>query len=87
MQEAEVWTYEQIVYAQHRICPTEWDTQIPLGFSDTNGSPNLGQMTRSYNNQEKRKEENWQNCEFCFPGGPQSKIERKWHEGYVLRPC
>ena len=30
-----------MVYAQPRICPGEWDAQTPLGFWDTNGSPNL----------------------------------------------
>ena len=29
--------------------------QTPMGFRDTNGSPNLGQTTRSYNNQKKKK--------------------------------
>ena len=46
VQEIEVWPYEQMVYAQPRICPGEWYTQTPLGLGDTNGSPNLGQMTR-----------------------------------------
>ena len=54
MQEVEVWPYEQMVYAQPRICPREWDAQTPLGFRDTNESPNLGQTTRSYNNQQKK---------------------------------
>ena len=44
-----------MVYAQPRICPREWDAQTPLTFRDTNGSLNLGQMTRSYNNQPKKK--------------------------------
>ena len=41
--EAEIRPYEQMVYAQLRICLTEWDAQTPLGFWDTNRSPNLGQ--------------------------------------------
>ena len=45
-----------MVYAQPRICPGEGDAQTPLGFRDTNGSPNLGQTTRSYNNKKKEKE-------------------------------
>ena len=44
-----------MVYAQSRICPGEWYTQTPLGFWDTNRSPNLGQTTRLYNNQQKKK--------------------------------
>ena len=51
----EVWPYEQMVYAQSRIFPEEWDTQTPQGFWDTNGSPNLNQETRPYNNQQKRE--------------------------------
>ena len=53
VQEVEVWPYKQMVYAQKRICPGEWDTQTPLGFWHTNRSPNLGQTTRPYNNQQK----------------------------------
>ena len=41
-----------MLYAQSRICPGEWDAQTPLGFWDTNGSPNLGQRC---NNQQKKK--------------------------------
>ena len=47
----DVWSYEQTVYAQPRICPGVWDTQTPLEFWDTNGSTNIGQTTRPYNNQ------------------------------------
>ena len=55
MQEIEIWPYEQMVYAQPRICPGKWDIQTPLGFWGTNGSPNLGQTTRPYNNKRKKK--------------------------------
>ena len=34
--------YKQMVYAQPRIYPREWDTQTPLGLWDTIGSPDLG---------------------------------------------
>ena len=44
------WPYEKMVCTQPRICSGEWDAQIPLGLSDTNGSPNLGQITAPYNN-------------------------------------
>ena len=46
--------------------------QTPTGFWDTNGSPNLGQKTRSYSNQQK-KNENLQNCKLCCTGWPQNK--------------
>ena len=44
-----------MVYAQPSIWPEEWGTQTPMGFWYTNGSPNLGQTTRPYNNQQKKK--------------------------------
>ena len=46
-----------MVCAQPRISPGEWDAQIPLRFWDTYGSPNLGQTTRTYNNQQQQKRE------------------------------
>ena len=78
-----------ICITQH--CPGKSDAQTTLGFWDTYVSPNLGQMTRPYNNQQKkkkkkkkkrkRKKENLQNCELCCLGWPRSNIERKWKEG------
>ena len=47
MQEILIWPYEQMVYAKYNICP--------LGFWDTNGSPNLSHRTKSYNKQQKKK--------------------------------
>ena len=57
----------------------KWDTQTPLRFWDTNGSPNFDQTTKPHNNQHKR--ENLQNCGLSCPNRPQSKIERKQKEG------
>ena len=68
-----------MVYAQPRICPREWDAQIPQGFWEANGSPNLGQMAILYNNQQKRV--NLQNWGLCYPGWPHNKIERERKEG------
>ena len=42
VQEIEIWLYEQVVYAQPRICLGEWDAQIPRVFWDTKVSPNIG---------------------------------------------
>ena len=40
-----------------------------MGLLHTNGSPNPGQKTRPYNNQQqKKKEEKLQNCRLCCPG-------------------
>ena len=44
MQEIEILPYEQVVYAQRRICTGEWDEQSSLEFCYTE-SPNLDQMT------------------------------------------
>ena len=66
-----------MVYTQSSVCIGKWDAQTPLGFWDTNGSPNLGQTTRPYNKEKK----NFQNCGLCCPGWPLSKIEKKWKEG------
>ena len=44
-----------MVYPQPSVCPREWDTQTPMGFLRTNGSPNLGQTTRPNNNQQLKK--------------------------------
>ena len=79
VQEIEVWPYEQMVYEQPRSCLGEWNAQIPLGVWDRKWSPNLGQMTRPSNNQQKR--ENLQNCRLCCSSGPQGKIGRKWKGG------
>ena len=43
-------------YAQHKICPREWQTHTPLEFWHTNKSSNLGQTTRPYDNQQKKRE-------------------------------
>ena len=62
-----------MVYAQPSTCPRMWHTQTPMGFWHTNSSPNLGQKTRPYNyQQKKKKKEKVQNCETSTkpPGTP-----------------
>ena len=44
-----------MVYAQPSACPWKWHPQTPIGLWYTNGSPNLGQKTRPYINQKKKK--------------------------------
>ena len=44
-----------MVYAQPSTCPRKWHSQTPAGLWYTNGSPNLGPKTRSYDNQQKKK--------------------------------
>ena len=43
-----------MVYAPSSICPGEWDTLTPMGLWHTNGSLNLCQTTRQYNDQQKK---------------------------------
>ena len=75
VQEVEVWPYEQMVYAQPRICPSEKDTQTPLRFRDTNGSPNLSQTTRSYNNQQQQKKRTCTIVDFAVPADRRVKLK------------
>ena len=42
------------------MCPGEWDALTPLGFWDTNGSPNLSQTTRPDNDKHC-----WNRPEYC----------------------
>ena len=44
-----IWPY-QMVYAQTRICPREWDTQNSLRFWYTNRSPNPDWKNRPSDN-------------------------------------
>ena len=59
------------------VLPGEWHTQTPMELWHTNGSPNLGQMTRPYSNQPQKK----RTCKIIDTGWAQNKIERKWKEG------
>ena len=68
-------------YMHNPVPVLENDTQTPKGLWYTSGSPNLGQKTRPYNNQrKKKKKENLQNCLLYCPGWPQNKTERMWKE-------
>ena len=46
---------KKMVYAQPSICPRKGPSQIPIVFWFTNGSSNLGQTIRPYNNQQNKK--------------------------------
>ena len=60
----------------------KWHTQTPMGLWYTNGSPNLRQKTRPYNNpQQKRKSAKLSTLL------SQNKTERMWKERQVPRPC
>ena len=69
--------------AQPIICPGEWDAKTSLGFRDTNGSPNLGQTARPYNNKKKKKrkkkrkekKENLPNVDLVLPADSRVKLK------------
>ena len=68
-----------MVYAQPSIDPREWHTQIPMGLWHTNGSPNLGQKTRPYNNQQKKRTCKLYN--FAVPADHRIKLKEWGKEG------
>ena len=69
-----------MIYAQPNICPGEWHTQTSLGFWYTNGSPNLGQMTKPYHNQQKKR--TFKIVEFTVPADNRVKLKEneKWNK-------
>ena len=75
-----------MLYVQPRICLGEWDAQTPMRFWDTNGSPNLGQTTGSYNQQQKKKKKKitCKIVDFAVPTDHKMKfIERKKKDIYL----
>ena len=79
VQEFKIWLYEQVVFAQPKICPGEEDE-----FWDTNGSY-LGMTIRPGDSQQNK--ENLPNSGLCRPSRPLSKNKRKRKEILVPRPC
>ncbi len=63
-----------MVYAQPNTCQRKWHTQTPMGLWYTNGSPNLDQKTRSYNNQQKKKKI-CKIVDFDFPADHKIKLK------------
>ena len=55
VQQIQIWSCQQMVYSQPSTCLRKWHTQTPMGLWYTKGSPNLGQKTRPYNNQQQKK--------------------------------
>ena len=69
-----------MVYTQPRIRSRKWDAQSSRGFWDTNGSPNLGQMTRLSDRQQKKKKKKKKKkpCQiedFVVPADPRVKLK------------
>ena len=75
VQEIQIWPCQQMVYAQPRTCPRKWYTQTPVGLWYTNGSPNLGPKTRSYNNQQKKKRNCHKIVDFAIPADHRIKLK------------
>ena len=74
-----------MVYEQPSIFPREWHTQIPLGFWHINGSTNLVQTTRPYNNNNYNKKRTCRIVDFIVPADHKVKLKEcerrdKYHE-------
>ena len=67
-------TCQQMVYAQPSTCPRK-HTQTPIGLWHTNGSPNLGQKTRHYSNQQQQKKETWKIVDLAVPANHRIKLK------------
>ena len=62
-----------MVYAQPSFCSREWYTWTPGRLWHTNGSPNLGQKTRPYNNQQRKR--TWKIVNFGVPADHRIKLK------------
>ena len=64
-----------MVYAQLSTCPRKWHSHTPMGLWYTNGSPNLGQKTRPYNNQQTKKMKICKIVDFAVPADHRIKLK------------
>ena len=64
-----------IIYAKPSTCPRKWHIQTPMELWYTNGSPNLGQKTRPYNNQQKKKKKICKIVDFAVPADHRIKLK------------
>ena len=81
VQEVWIWPYQKMIYAQPRIHPGEWDSQTSLGSWDTNRSSNIGLLTGSSDNQQKRT------CwivDFAVPAQHWVKLKENWKRDKYL---
>ena len=60
-----------MVYAQPSTCPRRWH----MGLWRTNESPNLGQKTRPYNDQQKKKKKICKIVDFVVPADHRIKLK------------
>ena len=75
-----------MVYTQPRICPREWDAESSQGFWDINGSPNLGETNRPYNNQQQKKRTCWI-VPFAIPVDHRVKLKESETKDKYLDPA
>ena len=71
-----------MLYAQPIISPGQWDTQTAMGFWDTNGSLNLGQTTKPYNNQLKKR--TYRILNSTVPADHRVKLKESWKKNKYL---
>ena len=64
-----------MVYQQPSTCPRKWHTQTPMGLWHTNGSPNLDQKNRPYNNQQQKKKKICKIVDFAVPADHRIKLK------------
>ena len=79
LQEIEIWTCYQFVYAQSRIRSGEWDAWGFLGFWDTNKPPNSAQP--------EYWKKNLSSNGFCRSSKPLCENGRRRKVRLVLGPC
>ena len=70
-----------MAYAQSSICPGEWHTQTLMGLWHTNGSPNLGQKTKPYSNQQKKR--TCKIVDFAVPADHRIKLKESEKDKYL----
>ena len=85
MQEISIWPYEQMVYALLNFSPGEWYTQTLLGFWHPNGSLNLGQTTRHYNNNNEKR--TYKIVAFAVPADHRVKLKESEEKDKLKKLC
>ena len=77
----------------HNPASGEWHTQTPMGFWHTNGSPHFGQLTRPYNNLQKKtkeKRKKQRTCkivDFAVPACDRVKLKESEKKDKCLDLC
>ena len=85
--EIEIWPFYQMVYAQTRTNPEEWDAQNSLGQTDQrNSTRRPDRVLIDKERKKERKKENLPYSGFGNPGRPQRENQRKRKERQVFRP-